>query len=358
MFIRKVSPAAYIAVSALLLSWLALPAHADEVTTKGTVLRGTVVGFTSSGIELDTEYGKGSVVISFDDVEDVETEGRYYVLHSDDGETSGRLLGMKDGQLLVGEDPSSAQPVQPADILMVYTADSYEQTGLGWIRRQLPLWRGNFDVGFSLTQSTTDSSALSIAFGADRKKRPTRFTINAGYRYGTQKEKHESRSTTENEILGKVRGEYDLTKKIFTFGSADAEYDEIESLSIRTVPQAGLGYRFWEEGSDLFQLEVGGAYVYERYFGGDTNKSFSIVFGKLLELGLPFGSTFHWRTDFLPAVDDFTGDYLLRTEASLAVPMLEYLQMKLTVADTYDSTPAEDSDHNQLTTTAGLSVVF
>jgi len=57
-------------------------------------------------------------------------------------------------------------------------------------------------------------------------------------------------------------------------------------------------------------------------------------------------------------VDDWTGDYLIRSEAALLVPMISWLKFKIGVADTYDSSPAEDSDKNALATTAGLAPVY
>ena len=75
-----------------------------------------------------------------------------------------------------------------------------------------------------------------------------------------------------------MRGEYDLTQRLLAFGSADAEYDAIQDLSVRAVPKAGLGYKLYETKTDFFQVEGGGAYVYQRYFGGDTEDYFAIAF--------------------------------------------------------------------------------
>jgi hypothetical protein len=44
--------------------------------------------------------------------------------------------------------------------------------------------------------------------------------------------------------LGRTRLDYDLSDRLFSFGLVSAEYDEIQSLSIRTDPTVGLGYRF------------------------------------------------------------------------------------------------------------------
>jgi hypothetical protein len=57
-------------------------------------------------------------------------------------------------------------------------------------------------------------------------------------------------------------------------------------------------------------------------------------------------------------VQDWTRDYLLRTEASLLVPMVDFVKLKLSAADQYDSTPAEGAERNTLMTSVGVSLVF
>jgi hypothetical protein len=63
----------------------------------------------------------------------------------------------------------------------------------------------------------------------------------------------------------------------------------------------------------------------------------------------------HRRT--LPATKT-TGDYILRAETALLIPMWEALSLKFSVINNYDSTPAEDTDENSLSTLMGLSYGF
>jgi putative salt-induced outer membrane protein YdiY len=335
------------------------PARADEITVAGTVLRGSVAAVLPSAIEFQTAYGKGKITVALADLEAITTDAPFHFFHGDDQETHGRIVGIEAGKLLVGDTAETAVSVDPATLHVAYSDGKFNQTGLALLRRNLALWRGNFDVGFALTQSTTDTSALALGLAADRRKKPSRVTLGAGYRYGTQKEQSQGRSTLENEVKGLLRGEYDVSTHWFTFAQGDAEYDEIERLSLRGIPKGGVGYRFWETETGLLQVEGGGAYTYERFFGGDTNQFFAIAFGKLLEWQLPwYGTEINWKTEYLPAVDDWARDYLLRSQAALLVPMLDYLKLKLTAAEQYDSTPAEDAENNTLTLTAGLSLVF
>jgi hypothetical protein len=73
---------------------------------------------------------------------------------------------------------------------------------------------------------------------------------------------------------------------------------------------------------------------------------------------LPYGAHFDGRVDYLPAVNDFTGDYLLRGEAGLTMPLVDPISAKFSVLDLYDSTPAVGTDHNSLFIAIGLSLVW
>jgi putative salt-induced outer membrane protein YdiY len=329
-------------------------ARADEVKVKGDVIHGTVKTVTPDSVVITTDYGKGDLEIPVADVEDIHTEGVYRVLYGDEMQR-GKLVGVRDGALLVGEDAEHAVPVPIADIVGVHSSTEYATPIIGPLRSQLEYWEGQFDLGFGLTSSTIDTTTLAANLSGDRNKGRTRFLVNAGYRYGTEKKKGEARSTIEELATGGVRGEYDVLPRLYGFSSGDATYDAVKRISIRGVPKIGLGYKIIDTKTSLFQIETGGAWIYERYFGGDSNDYFGIAFGKRIEHEFDSGSKFVWHTDYLPAVDNFTGDYLIRTEASLLLPMIDSLNLKATIEDEYDSTPAEGADRNRLTTTIGIA---
>jgi len=129
------------------------------------------------------------------------------------------------------------------------------------------------------------------------------------------------------------------------------------------VPKAGLGYLFWEEKLDekrrnFLSAEAGGAWVYEAYFGPEHDDFFAVAFGASAGYYLPLGAEFSAHVDYLPAVDDFTHDYLLRGAAGLTLPVVDPIAIKLGVLDEYDSTPAEGTDANSLYFTSALSLLW
>ncbi len=338
-------------------------ARADQVTVKGTVLRGKITAISSSCVTLETEYGKGAIAIDWKDVENLESDDSFQVLYGDGRATEAPLRGFTDGKLLLGTEAEAAAPI---DVKDVFAGVPVGPGGPGFRDRLRDYWRywdGSFDAAANVQKATTDTVGFLLGFGTTRTKDPTRLILGANYRYSTQKEKDEDKSTIEDRAYGLIRGEYSITPRVYGFASGDATYDAIQELSIRGVPKLGLGYLVWEEKLDdtkrnFVSVEAGGAWVYEAYFGPDHNNFFALALGAAAGYHLPFGAHFGWRVDYLPAVDDFLNDYLLRNELALTLPLLDPIAAKLSLVDEYDSTPSEDSDKNSLYFTSGLSVLW
>lgn len=346
-----------IALSAAVLAF-AVDAAADTVTSKGTTLRGTVKSLTSKNVEFESEYGEGVILIDWDDIEDINTDGDVMVLHGEEEDLVAPLKGKRNGFVVVGE--------REVDVTTIHSAAAVGPDGPSWRDRMRSRWRywdGNFDLGFNFQQSTTDTTGLVGAFQTTRNKGPTRFIGAASYRYSTEQRRNESKSTIQEEIKGLLRGEYDLTDRFYLYGSGDLEYDGIERLSIRAVPKAGVGYSIWTEELDakrtnFLKGEVGAGWVYQKYFGGETNDFFTVAFGLRAAYYLPYDSKFDWTFDYLPAVDDWAENFLIRTTASLTVPMFDPISAKFSVMDEYNNQPAPDAAYNSLFLTIGLSIAW
>jgi len=278
--------------------------------------------------------------------------------YGDGEESDAPLQGFSNGQLLVG--------ATTVDVATIYSGVPIGAAGLSCkdrIRAAWRYWNGNFDLGLNFQQSTTDTTGFLLGFQTVRTHDPTKFTLAASYRYGTQKKQGEAESRTQDELLGLVREDYSFTPRVYGFASGDAMYDGIQRLSIRGVPKVGIGYVFWQEKLDeerrnFLQGEVGPSWVYERYFGGSHRDYYAIAFGALAGYYLPYGAHFDWRLDYLPAVDNFTKDYLLRTEAGLTAPLIDPISAKFVVRDEYDSLPSPGAKRNSLFLTLGLSLVW
>jgi hypothetical protein len=149
-----------------------------------------------------------------------------------------------------------------------------------------------------------------------------------------------------------------LTERLFIFGIATAEYDEVQRLSLRLDPTIGPGYRFVDRENLQIKGRTGPGYVYQRFFGGDTDKFFTILFGGDLDANLPYGSKLRMTAEYLPKVADWGNNYVIRGLADWTMPIIGWLDFKLSIIDTYNNQPAEDTQRNSFTSTLGLSWRF
>ncbi len=331
---------------------------ADEVTVKGTVLRGNVVAMSPAGVTLRTEYGTGDVLIPWADVTAISTDAELYVLHGDEGETNGRVLGYQDGVLLVGQDTATAQRIDVSTIVDVDTPEEvahwYER-----FRNRWRYWTATLDAGMTYQDTTTDEFDFALQARIERRKKPTRLLSTMSFIYGTDRAKGESARTTDNEIRGLVKGEYDIaSSRFFGYSAHDAEYDEIDKISLRYVGKLGPGYRLVQTETFELQVESGLGYNYERFFGGQSNEFGLIPFGAEGRWKLPYGALFLFKADYLPSLKDWGNDYLIRGDASVALPLTEYLAVKASVLNTYDETPAAGTERNETRFLLSLSWRF
>jgi putative salt-induced outer membrane protein YdiY len=326
---------------------------------KGTTLEGKVESITKKHVMLETDYGSGSVRIRVKNVEAIETEAPFHVFHGDDVHTLGRVVGVSR-QAVTVEVAGSGPTEIPFDEVYAIRRDPGEDGEfLERAAVKLAYWSGNYDLNFSASFATDDNLALGTAFGLRRERGPSRLRLGGRYRLSMQKLDGESRETTQNDVYGELRQEYDLTDRLFAFGQADAEYDQIEELTIRTVPTAGLGYALYKSETTRVSVEAGGGYVYQRFFGGDTTQYPTAAFGAESDVKLGLGGA-RWltRIDYTPAVAHWADEWLLRGESSLLLPIARRVSIKATVLDTYNSAPADETDNNSLTTLLGVSLGF
>jgi putative salt-induced outer membrane protein YdiY len=347
-----------LAICLAMLVFPAANAFGAEVVSKHQDLEGSVTGVTAEGVEFETIYGQGAILIRWSDIENIHSDRQFLVFYGESEEAVGQIWGLVNKELLVGQSRTTAVRIPVDQIIRSITREQYEKSPLERLRSRYRFWTANFDLAFAFTDATTDTLSFSTALELQRKKKPTDFFFGAYYLFGNSKAPGESRVTTENRLLGRTRLDRDIAERTFAFGQVSAEYDEVQRLSLRTDPVVGVGYRFVKREKLTISGRTGPGYVYQRYFGGETDDYFTILFGGNLEADLPYGSKFKWGAEYLPSVSDWKDNYLIRTNADWTMPIIGALNFKIAVFETYTNQPPPDTDRNSFTTTAGLSFRF
>lgn len=364
-------------LAALLLPSLA--SAADRVTVKGAVLEGKVKSISAKEVVMETIYGKGDLTIKTEHVTAIETEAPFHVYKADDGKVVGPVVGVTPAAITVAAEGGATEV--PFEQVQAVPRDAGPEAN--WFSRRAvesPWWESHYDFALSATESTIDSSALALGFGAQRERGPSRLEFGATYLRGTSQDDDTQRLTddpatpedesllkedgseeiTKNEVRGFIRQEYDLTKRIFALGSMEAEHDGVEALAYRLIPKVGAGYKIIDrEDVAYVVVDAGVAYVYERFYDDTLNNYLSLAFGAGSKLKLPWlGASWVTRADYYPSITDWSNDYRLRGETALVIPIVEQLSLRASLIDEYTAQPAEDTLHNTLSTLLGFSLTY
>jgi putative salt-induced outer membrane protein YdiY len=351
----------------LVLLALLLPAAAaaDRVTVKGTVLEGTVKKISGGSIVMSTVYGKGDLTIPTADVSAIETDAPFHVYKADDGTAVGRVVGISpDAVTLAAADGGQAE-IPFSDVHAAPRDFGDEASFAQRRRKESPWWSGNFDASFAATEGTTDTRSFHVGLGATRSRGPSRLKLGASYIHASTKNEfpdpgdRSTRDVTASEIRGWLRQEYDLTKRIFGFGSYSVEHDGVEEVHIRHIGGIGAGYKVIDTETFYFAVDSGPSYVWESLYDGSLNNYLALAFGAETNWKLPWnGASWFTRIDYLPSITDWTDDYRLRGETGLTVPLVDPVNFKVSVIDEYNAQPSDDAKGNNLKTLLGLSLVY
>lgn len=348
----------------LMLGAAAVKVEAAELTVSGDTLHGTVVGASADNLLFQTIYAEEVLTIPWALVENLTSDATFQVLHGDTGEVHGRVIGIDKGDVLIGDSPESAAPVPVSTLVGLYEpvpGDEGKAELVESLRSDWRHWSGNIDLNWGLTRSTVDGDALGLAMGLVRRRAATRLFFNTRLNQATQTEATDAgdeETVTADEYFARARGEYDVRERLFVYLAGDGLYDGVQRLSLRSVASTGFGYRLYDLPEKSLSFYGGPAWQYERFFGGDTNDSAAVTLGMQGEVDLPYAARFSLRSEYLSAFEALDEDYLLRTEAALAVPLFSSVSLKAALQHIYDNTPADGTKSSSLISNLGLSLGF
>src|SRR4030095_5397973 len=159
--------------AALVLFAPLLAAGQATLGAKGDTIHGRVAGLTAEGVVFEPASGKGQIAVNWADVQSLETEGNYSVMHGAEGETRGRILGFEGGEfILVGDAPATAERVEIGTLFHAYDESKMAGSWVERMRSRLRFWMATLDASAAYTNSTTDTMAGAAGFLIDRKKEP------------------------------------------------------------------------------------------------------------------------------------------------------------------------------------------
>ena len=333
----------------------------DVIRVHGDLLHGYVVSLTPTGLDFSTSYGAGTISIPYADVQEISTRDQMRILYGETDEAKGRILGIENRALLVGDAHPDAALRVPVDQIRAGVSEAaWSASLMTRMRTRYRFWSANFDLGLDFEQGAVDKRKIRFGLAVERNKAPMRYALRFDYAFDTQQQGTEPKSTTKDEFLGTLQAEYTFYRRVFGFVGGGGERDVPRNINIRAYPLAGLGYNLVETPSGwLWQVLGGFGWVYEDFaLAIGSNDYAAAVIATELRAPLWGGSEAKFGIFYMPGITTADENWLFRTRFDLTVPIYDPLAIKLTITDTADNNPTPEVGNNKFTTLLGFSIVF
>ena len=343
---------------------------ADQITLKnGDRLTGTIVRSDAKTLLLKTDFA-GDVTLQWDAVTAIVS-------------TQALHLGLKDGQTIVGTVATNDSkfevatketgPVTATKDAVVSVRNDAEQKAFDDQIERLrhphltDFWSGILDTGLSLTRGNSESLTFSLSGKAARVTDRDKISVYTTSIF-TNSTVNGVTSTTAHAIRGGVRGDLNVSDKLFVFGFTDFEYDQFQDLDLRNVVGGGLGYHVIKTKNTTLDAFAGGDFDQD-FFGAIaatatapaipavTRKNGEVDLGETFNAKINNRTTFSEQFSLFPNVST-TGSYRFQFDATAATKLKNWLSWQVTYSDRYLSDPLAGFKKNDLILSTGVRLTF
>ena len=337
----------------LLFASVALAADVDKVTLKnGDRFSGTIVSGDGKTLLLKTEFA-GDITIEWDAVTAIDSSQVLHLTLKDGHQLSGKV-STTDGKFVVTGPGAAAAPAEKDSIVAMRNDVEH-------------FWSGLLDTGLALTSGNSSALSYTLATTAVRETPRDKLTVYSTYVYANDNSTPPTR-TTANYFRGGVRGDLNVSPRVFVFALADFETNQLQHLNLRQVYGGGFGYHVIKNDRTTFDVFVGASYDRDSFgqyfllnpltfFPGQKTNSAEIMVGEELHTKIAARTTIGERFVFYPNMSNL-GQYRYQFNATSATIIKPWLSWQVTFSDGYLSNPPFGIKSNDLLLSTGLRVVW
>ncbi len=328
---------------------------ADQIVLKnGDRISGTIVKSDGKTLLIKTEFA-GDVTVQWPAIEQINSSQPLHVSLSN-GRTVVGPVSTSDGNLAVAT-PNQGTVNEPKTEVTTLRSDSewtaYEKS------LHPPLtagWAGGANVGFALTRGNSQTKNLALAFTADRKTMHDRIAMYANSVYATNDAPGAVPTTTANAIQGGIRYDRNFTKRLFGFGSADFQTDDLQALNLRSILGGGLGYHAIKNDRTTLDFLGGLNYTRENYVTLSRNFA-ALTLGEEFAHKVGISTSITQKFYMFPDLSDL-GEYRGTFNLGTVTKFSKWLGWQNAFGDIYVTNPPAGKKQNDIIFTTGLNVSF
>jgi putative salt-induced outer membrane protein len=335
-------------------------ARADTILLKnGDHLTGTIEHSDGKQLTLKTDYA-GEINLQLSAVKQVVSDTPVYVITTDKKTVNGKLnIEGTDVYIAPAAGPAVQVPLAHVTLLRSQSEQAAYEHSLhpGFTED----WTISTTVGFSLARGNSDTTNISTGFSGVRATLNDKLTTYANTIYASSNTPGTS-GVTANDVRGGARYDHDFQARLFGFGSADYEYNQLQDLNLRQIYSGGLGVHVIKQTATTFDVLLGANYTRESYSAS------TIALAQQRNVaGVTLGEDFmhkFWKTNtfteqfnFYPDLSN-TGQYRFTLDTTLANKLYKWLSWQTTGSDVFVSDPIPGVKKNDLILTTGLNIAF
>ena len=358
-------------ICAVVLLFLAVAgARADQVILKnGDRLSGTIVKSDEAAktliIKTDLE---GTVNVKWDSITGLTSTTPLYLTLKDGQTIVGVVRTTAEGKLTVATKDTGEVSANSADVVAIRSGAEQKAYDAELDRLRNPrltdFWSGVLDTGLSLTRGNSATITYNLAAKAARVTQRDKISVYTTAIYATDDSTPPER-TTAHAIRGGVRGDLNVSDKVFGFALTDFEYDQFQNLNLRNTIGGGFGYYLLKNKNSQFDI-FGGATFLQEYFSvaldptdpaSTSRKSAEGLIGEELTTAFNKKMTLSERFSFYPNFTN-SGEYRFVFDTTAATKIKNWLSWQTTFTDNFISDPAPGKKTNDLLLSTGLRFSF
>jgi putative salt-induced outer membrane protein len=340
-------------------SLLAVAARADRVTlSNGDRVTGRILMMDARILILKSDL-MGDIKIERSAVTSIESEAPLHVTL----QSGERLLGAvkaAGGFLEVG-DPEAARRVVSFETVEALRTEERQRA---WEREQrrrshppwLDFWAGSVTVALATARGNARTATLSSGASAQRTTGFDKIGLKYSQIYSAQSTRAPY-GATANRVSGGVRYDRNFGARLFSYGSAQFDFDQFQDLDLRSVLGGGLGYHALKSERTFLNIDLGGAWNREKFATGLVRHSGEAVVGEESRHRVTEALNLFQALVVSPNLSQ-TGQFRLTFDGGATIQFSRSLSFQVTFADRYLSNPLPGLRKNDVLLSTGVTFTF
>lgn len=213
-------------------------------------------------------------------------------------------------------------------------------------------WFFEAQLGANMQFNQQDTEVFYGHFQTRYDRTPFRGLFDVKANHGTL-----NNVLSANNMDGLLRGEFDVSKRVFFFNAMTAGYDELRKIDFRYDNSLGVGYKLIMRTNLTLNTDLGVNYQKQFFSDGERPGNISMRIGEVMSWKVSKRIALDHRAEFLPR--SFGADnFQVRLEANLSYLLTDHLTFNVTGSDLYDARPPRGVSPNDLQIRSSIGVRF